>query len=298
MYTKIWSKDYAVVYQGEYNKTYEKDYSTAYTAAYTKAWVPSYSKNYTKIWDKTWEKDYSTDYVKAYTKDYAEDYSADYTKIWTKDYSTDYQATFINYTKTYEGATNFNKVYSKDYNAIENFTSGSTLDFAATYTKVWTLGWNKTYSKVWQKDYSTDYNKDYEKAYTKIWSKDYTKTWDGTAYSSDYTGDWGSNHNARYKNYGEWVKPIFPATISLQGSPPTPYIFDDRCRWDDAGEALLEWYNDGPEERERKGEVGRQWVLGDDARMTSEHMSNSFMENMDTTFKNWKPREKYTLEVV
>jgi hypothetical protein len=32
--------------------------------------------------------------------------------------------------------------------------------------------------------------------------------------------------------------------------------------------------------------------------MTTEHMSKSFIESMDTAFKKWKPREKYTLEVV
>ena len=77
----------------------------------------------------------------------------------------------------------------------------------------------------------------------------------------------------------------------------TPYIFDDRCQYEDAGESLLFWYNVGPKERERCGEVGRQFVLGD-GRMTSKHLSESFIKNIDTTFEKWKPREKYTLEVV
>ena len=108
----------------------------------------------------------------------------------------------------------------------------------------------------------------------------------------------GSNHRGEYKEHGEWVKPLFPSNISLQGSPLTPYIFDDRCSFEDAGEALLEWYNEGPEERERKGESGRKWVLSDDAKMTSEYLSNSFIESMNEAFEKWKPREKYTLEVV
>tara|TARA_R100001594_G_scaffold128975_1_gene167464 strand:- start:2796 stop:4211 length:1416 start_codon:yes stop_codon:yes gene_type:complete len=107
-----------------------------------------------------------------------------------------------------------------------------------------------------------------------------------------------SNHRGTYKEHGEWVKPIFPSNISCQGSPLTPYIFDDRCSFEDAGEALYNWYDEGPEERKRKGEVGRQWVLGDDARMTSKHLSESFIKNIEATFENWKPREKYTLEVV
>ena len=107
-----------------------------------------------------------------------------------------------------------------------------------------------------------------------------------------------SNHRGKYKEHGEWVKPVFPSNISCQGSPLTPYIFDDRCSFEDAGECLLEWYNVGPEERERCGEIGRQWVQGDDARMTAKHLSESFIKNIEATFENWKPREKYTLEVV
>ena len=39
-------------------------------------------------------------------------------------------------------------------------------------------------------------------------------------------------------------------------------------------------------------------VKGNDARMTSKHLSESFIKNIEATFKNWKPREQYTLEVV
>jgi len=107
-----------------------------------------------------------------------------------------------------------------------------------------------------------------------------------------------SNHRGTYKEHGEWVKPVFPSNISLQGSPMTPYIFDDRCQYEDAGEALLEWYKVGSEERGRCGEVGRQWVQGNDAKMTSKHLSDSFIKNIETTFKKWKPRAKFTMEVV
>ncbi len=107
-----------------------------------------------------------------------------------------------------------------------------------------------------------------------------------------------SNHRGTYKEHGEWVKPVFPSNISCQGSPLTPYIFDDRCSYEDAGEALLGWYKAGPEERERCGEVGRQWVQSDDSRMTSKHLCDSFIEGIESTFENWKPKEKYILEVV
>jgi glycosyltransferase involved in cell wall biosynthesis len=115
--------------------------------------------------------------------------------------------------------------------------------------------------------------------------------------ADDYV-ELGSNHKGTYKDHGEWVKPVFPSNRSLQGSPLTPYIFDDRCSYEDGGDALLGWYNEGSEERKKCGEIGRQWVLGDVAKMTSKHMSESFIENMEITFENWKPREKYTLEVI
>ena len=51
-----------------------------------------------------------------------------------------------------------------------------------------------------------------------------------------------SNHRGTYTRHGEWVKPVFPSNISCQGSPLTPYIFDDRCQYDDVGDALLSWY--------------------------------------------------------
>ena len=105
-----------------------------------------------------------------------------------------------------------------------------------------------------------------------------------------------SNHRGTYTTHGKWVKPVFPSNISCQGSPLTPYIFDDRCSFEDAGEALLEWYNVGSEERARCGELGRQFVLNE-GRMTAKHLSDSFIKNIDTCLEKWKPREKYTLEV-
>jgi glycosyltransferase involved in cell wall biosynthesis len=121
---------------------------------------------------------------------------------------------------------------------------------------------------------------------------------DGKYLTADDYIELGSNHRGEYKEHGEWVKPVWPSNISLCGSPATPYIFDDRASYEDAGGALLEWYNEGSEERERKGEVGRQWVLSDEAKMTAEHLSQSFIDSMDGAFDNWMSREQYTLEVV
>jgi glycosyltransferase involved in cell wall biosynthesis len=107
-----------------------------------------------------------------------------------------------------------------------------------------------------------------------------------------------SNHRGTYKEHGEWVEPVFPSNISCQGSPQTPYIFDDRADYRDAGEALLKMYHKGPDEREKCGEIGRQWAMSDDARMTAKHLSDSFIKNIETTFEKWKPRKRYVMEVI
>jgi glycosyltransferase involved in cell wall biosynthesis len=109
-----------------------------------------------------------------------------------------------------------------------------------------------------------------------------------------FTKEWGSNHDGRYKNHGEWAFPVFPVSRSLQGSPLTPYIFDDRCSWEEAGNRLMELYNMGREERKRRGELGRQYALGV-GQLTSERMGELFIEHINRTLENFTPRDRYTL---
>ena len=106
--------------------------------------------------------------------------------------------------------------------------------------------------------------------------------------------NWGSNHDGRYRKHGEWAFPVFPASISLQGSPLTPYIFDDRADWKEAGDRLLELYNMGREERKRRGELGRQYGLTD-GMFTADKMGELFIEHINKTLETWTPRERYTL---
>ena len=49
-----------------------------------------------------------------------------------------------------------------------------------------------------------------------------------------------SNHFGTYKKHGEWAIPVFPSNSSLVGSPPTPYIWDDRLDFRDLAKALKE----------------------------------------------------------
>ena len=89
-----------------------------------------------------------------------------------------------------------------------------------------------------------------------------------------------------------------PLRVALWESPQTPYIFDDRCSFEDAGEALLEWYEAGTEERERCGKLGYEFVKDKKVGMDSDEMSNRFLSSFDDIFENWKPSEKFVMEVV
>ena len=104
-----------------------------------------------------------------------------------------------------------------------------------------------------------------------------------------------SNHKGTYKEHGEWVFPVYPSSRSIQGSPSTPYIFDDRCKWEDACERIKEVYNLSSKERKARGLKGREWALSDEAGFTSDHQSNRVIEAFDELFETWEPREKYEL---
>lgn len=108
-----------------------------------------------------------------------------------------------------------------------------------------------------------------------------------------YGSKWGSNHDGRYKTHGEWVVPVFPNNLSLNGSPPTPYIFDDRADWREAGNKIMEVYKMSKAERVRRGALGRQYCLENG--FTSADMCKNFIESLDAMFANWKPRKRWNV---
>ena len=101
-------------------------------------------------------------------------------------------------------------------------------------------------------------------------------------------------HNADL-TWGEWCKPIWPACRSLQGSVPTPYIFDDRPRWEDLAIRLREWYETPKEKRKSAGLKGRKWMLTEEVGMSCKNMCQRFIDHMETAFKKWTPRKRFTM---
>ena len=111
----------------------------------------------------------------------------------------------------------------------------------------------------------------------------------------DFDADFPSNHRGTYTKCGEWAEPVFPSNISLAGSVPTPYIFDDRVSPEDAADAILKVYELGKEERTKRGLKGREWVTSEEAQMTGKTMTNNIIKVMEKGFNNFKPRPAFDL---
>jgi glycosyltransferase involved in cell wall biosynthesis len=111
----------------------------------------------------------------------------------------------------------------------------------------------------------------------------------------ELTKDFPSNHFGTYKKHGEWARPLFPTNMSIVGSIPTPYIFDDRADFRDIANAIEEVYNLGLEERERRGQKAREWATSEESMQSARMMSKNIIDGVEETFAKWKPRKKHEL---
>ena len=111
----------------------------------------------------------------------------------------------------------------------------------------------------------------------------------------DFDDKFCSNHFGTYKNHGEWAVPVFPTNMSIVGSIPTPYIFDDRCDFRDVAKAIEKVYDLGPEERSRLGLKAREWVTSDESMMSARKMSENVIDCIEETFNTRKPRKNFEL---
>ena len=102
-----------------------------------------------------------------------------------------------------------------------------------------------------------------------------------------------SNNSGKYKKHGEWAFPVYPSSRSIQGSPVTPYIWDDRCKPEDAADRIKEVYDLGKEKRKELGTKAREWCLSEEAGFTAEHQGKRFIEAADELFNTWESREAF-----
>jgi hypothetical protein len=113
-----------------------------------------------------------------------------------------------------------------------------------------------------------------------------------------FTEEFGSNHRGKYRKHGKWAYPVFPSNLSLVGSVPTPYIFDDRAEPFDIAASIVELYATkmyGPEEYEEQCQAAHEWVTSDESMMSARLMSKNVIEGIDETFDKWEPRYAYEI---
>jgi glycosyltransferase involved in cell wall biosynthesis len=112
-----------------------------------------------------------------------------------------------------------------------------------------------------------------------------------------FDGEFSTNHMGKFKHHGIWAKPVFPSNRSLQGSPATPYIFDDRVRFEDVANAIRYWYDTPELLRESMGQSGRDWCLKNG--LTAEQMGQKMIHMIDYLFDSKRnSRARYTLHKV
>lgn len=122
----------------------------------------------------------------------------------------------------------------------------------------------------------------------------------------DENGEWftpnekvWSNHRGMYVDMGEWVFPVWPATLSIVGSVPTPYIFSSRCDYNDVVDQMLDvWdtkHTNTPDPLPTYGAKGREWIQREEVAMTTEAMCNNFIKHTSNMLENWEPIDRYSI---
>lgn len=106
----------------------------------------------------------------------------------------------------------------------------------------------------------------------------------------------GSLHNKRKwmdkVTWGSWAFPVWPSAINVVGSPPTPYIFDDRVDNYDVVDAIRQVYSLTPEERSTRGEEGRSWLIGE-GKLNMRLMTTLFKTCITDDINRFQPRENF-----
>jgi glycosyltransferase involved in cell wall biosynthesis len=113
-----------------------------------------------------------------------------------------------------------------------------------------------------------------------------------------FTPEFGSNHRGKYKKHGKWAYPVFPSNISLIGSVPTPYIFDDRADPHDIANQIGVMYDvkvNFPDIYQGKCKAAREWVTSNESMQSAKNMCKNVIDGIDETFDKWEPRYAFEL---
>lgn len=103
--------------------------------------------------------------------------------------------------------------------------------------------------------------------------------------------NWKKWEDGSIVQHGPWTKPVWPKTRSLNGSPPTPYIFCDIADYEDVADKIHEWYKTPKKERIAFAKEGREWLVSGELNVTN--MCNKMSDGIETGIKNWKPLKRF-----
>ena len=121
---------------------------------------------------------------------------------------------------------------------------------------------------------------------------------DGKYLTADDYKEIGSLHDYRKwedkVTHGEWVKPVFSRAQTMVGSVPTPYIIDDKVDIYEVTDAIRYWYDIPREDRKKMALKGREEFLGEMG-LNHTNMCQTLVDGIETTFKNWKPKDKFNV---
>jgi glycosyltransferase involved in cell wall biosynthesis len=109
----------------------------------------------------------------------------------------------------------------------------------------------------------------------------------------EFDEEFGTNHRGQSEKCGEWAFPLFPDDISLIGSPPTPYIFDDRVTPESIASSIMHTYQLGSKELKRRGMLGRDWVTSEESGMSSQSMGKKFIDIIKPALENFEPQPNF-----
>ena len=113
----------------------------------------------------------------------------------------------------------------------------------------------------------------------------------------DEAGNWAfvTDHTSNYnREHGSWAFPILPSVSTLLGSPPTPYIFDDKVSADDIAQRIYSVYYESAENRTLIGAEGRAFALGESG-FTASKMAATIIKNLDRVLTTFLPKQAYEL---
>ena len=121
----------------------------------------------------------------------------------------------------------------------------------------------------------------------------------GFNFSADDYITVGSLHDKEVSKHrvieGEWAFPVWPAAINLNGSVPTPYIFDDRVNDKEVAEKIMEVYKLTKKERKNRGKKGREFMINN---LSNKIMCDEMIKGIEQTLENFTPRKRFNLHKI